>query len=115
MEIGYDDKKVQTLFEDFNLMARKKGGDLTKMVKKRYNQLRAAETFYDYLLTGLGKPHPLYKDKKDLYGIHLTGHIRLIIKPISEELTQEAFKKCTKVIIKGAEDYHGNKTTTYIP
>ncbi|MBM7454131.1 proteic killer suppression protein/toxin YoeB [Acholeplasma morum] len=115
MEIEFDDKKVQTLFNDFNLMAKKKGPDITKTIKKRYEQLKAAETFAEYLLTGLGKPHPLSGNKDELYGISITGNIRLIVEPVSEDLSIESLKKCIKVIIKGAEDYHGDKITTYIP
>lgn len=115
MEIEFDDKKVKTLFDDFNLMAKKKGIDLTKMIKKRYDQLRAAETFADYLSTGLGKPHTLVGNRSSMYGINITGNIRLIVKPVSEDLRLESLKSCIKVIIKGVEDYHGDKTTTYIP
>lgn len=115
MEIEFDDEKVKTLFEDFNVMVRKKGIDITKAVKKRYEQLKAAETFADYLLTNLGKPHSLTGNKKGLYGVSITGNIRLIIEPVSKDLSMESLKQCTKVIIKGAEDYHGDKITTYIP
>lgn len=115
MEIEFDDKKVQTLFNDFNLMSRKKGIDIAKTIKKRYEQLKAAETFAEYLLTGLGKPHLLSGNRDCLYGISITGNIRLIVKPVSEDLSMESLKKCIKVIIKGAEDYHGDKITTYIP
>lgn len=115
MEIEFDDKKVKALFQDFNLMARKKGLDITKIIKKRYEQLQAADTFGQYLLTGLGKPHRLSGNKDGLYGINITGNIRLIVEPISENLSAESLKNCIKIIIKGAEDYHGDKITTYIP
>lgn len=115
MEIEFDNSNVQTLFEDFNLMARKKGTDITKMIKKRYDQLKAAETFADYLLTGLGKPHKLVGNRSSMYGVNITGNIRLIVKPVSKDMQLETLKSCTKVIIKGVEDYHGDKTTTYIP
>lgn len=115
MEIEFDDKKVETLFNDFNLMARKKGIEFTKSIKKRYEQLRAAETFAEYLLIGLGKPHLLSGNKNRRFGISVTANIRLIVEPITEELSMESLKKCTKIIIKGAEDYHGDKITTYIP
>ncbi len=115
MEIEFDAKKVQTLFNDFSLMSRKIGIDITKIIKKRYEQLKAAETFAEYLLTGLGKPHSLSGNRDYLYGISITGNIRLIVQPVSEDLSMESLKKCIKVIIKGAEDYHGDKITTYIP
>jgi len=115
MEIEYDNRKVQTLFNDFDLMAKRKGVEFTKLVRKRFNELRAANTFYDYLLTGLGKPHPLVGDKDNLYAISITKSIRLIVKPISVDLSVESLKKCEKLIIKGVENYHGHKITTYIP
>jgi proteic killer suppression protein/toxin YoeB len=65
-------------------MARKKGIDITKTIKKRYEQLKAAETFGEYLLTGLGKPHPLSSNRDHLYGINITGNIRLIVEPVSK-------------------------------
>jgi len=115
MDIEFDDKKVQTLFDDFDLMTKKKGIEITKIIKKRYHQIKAAETFAEYLLTGLGKPHSLSGDRYGLYGISVNANIRLIVKPISEDISKESLIKCTKVIIKGAEDYHGDKTTIYIP
>ncbi|MGI6787236.1 MAG: hypothetical protein ACOX5X_01595 [Acholeplasmataceae bacterium] len=115
MKIKYDNKKVQTLFEDFELMAKNKGIKTTRMIKKRYNELLAATTFYEYRSYGLGKPHPLTQNKKGLYAVWVTNNIRLIIEPIAKDLSDEELMKCTEVIIKGAEDYHGSKTTTYIP
>ena len=115
VEIKFDDNKVESFFENYNLMAKKKGLEFTKIVKKRVEQIKAAETFGDYLLTGLGKPHPLTQNKKGLYGIHLTGNKRLLVELEVENFEIETIKKCKKVIIKGVEDYHGTKNTTYIP
>ncbi len=115
MEVSYDDSKVETLFDNFNLMVKKIGASVTKSIKKRYEQLRAAETFHDFLTTGLGKPHLLKGNKSDCYGISVTGNVRLLVKPIAVDFSAEALRKCTKVIIKGVEDYHGDKVTTYIP
>lgn len=115
MEIIYDNKMVKTLFDDWNLMARKKGSEFSRAVKKRYDQLKAAETFADYLKTGLGKPKPLSENKAGLYSVRITANKRLIVQPDIDDLSLEGLKKCTKVIIKGAEDYHGTKVTTYIP
>lgn len=119
MEILYDDKKVKVLFDNFAIMSSTKGHELTKHVKIRYEQLRAAETFYDYYKTGLGKPHRLEHDKNNLYAIRLTGNIRLLVRPVveNEDYSVESLKKCRKVTIIGVEDYHGKKkkSRTYIP
>ena len=119
MEILYDDKRVEILFDNFAEMASLKGKELTKKIKTRYEQLRAAETFYDYYKTGLGKPHRLEHDKNNLYAIRLTGNIRLLVRPVveNEDYSVESLKKCRKVTIIGVEDYHGKKkkSRTYIP
>ncbi|MGI6781434.1 MAG: hypothetical protein ACOX56_01155 [Acholeplasmataceae bacterium] len=115
MKIEYDNKKVKTLFENFDLMGKEVGYELARRIKLRFEQLRAAETFYDYLQTRLGGPHRLSGDKNDLYAINVTRNVRLIVKPNSEDLSHEGLMKCKIVIIKGVEDYHGSKTTTYIP
>lgn len=115
MEIAFDDKDVEKLFQDFDLLARKKGIEMARVIKKRYEQLKAAETFSDYITTGLGKPHALKGNLQGLYGISVSANIRLIIEPISVDLSAKSLKKCTKVIIKGAQDYHGEKVTRYIP
>lgn len=115
MEIEYENIKVKTLFEDFQLMSKKNGKDFTKLVKKRYDQLKAAETFTDYLSTGLGKPYLLKGNKSGLFAITITKNSRLIVKPITKDLSIESLKECKKILIMGAEDYHGTKSTKYIP
>jgi len=115
VEIAYDNKKVKALFSDFNEMKKKTDAVFTKLVKKRHDQLLAFETFADCLNARLGNPHPLEGDKKGCYGINITANKRLVVCPISDDLSLESLIKCKKIIIKGVEDYHGSKTTSYIP
>lgn len=96
-------------------MKRNKGNDLARNVKKRFDQLRAAENFGQYLNTGLGKPHPLHADLKGYYATHITGNLRLIVMPESENLDPESLRECSTVIIKGVMDYHGQKYEWIIP
>ena len=115
LEIEYDNKQVKKLFSNFDLMKQHTDGVFTKQVKKRFDQLRAFETFEDLLKSRLGNPHPLTGNKKGCYAISISDSKRLIIFPISESLSQESLKLCKKIIIKGVENYHGTKTTSYIP
>ena len=114
MQIEYEDTKVKELFDDLaliqsskNLMNKQIGPELTKAVKKRYDQLKAANNFSIYLSTGLGKPHSLSGDKFALYGVFVTVNWKLIIKPVSDCSSAEALKYCDIIIIKGVVDYHG--------
>ncbi len=115
MLIEYENKSVREMFNDFDLMKRKIGNDSARVTKKRLNQLKAAIDFSIYLTTALGKPHPLYENLKGYYGITITGHLRLIVKPNTESLEPEALKECDTVIIKGVMDYHGRKNQWLIP
>lgn len=114
MHIEYEESKVKELFEDLvliqssrNLMRKLIGPELTKAVKKRYDQLKAASNFSIYLSTGLGKPHLLTGNMSALYGVFVTANWRLVIKPVSVDSRAESFKDCDTIIIKGVVDYHG--------
>ncbi len=115
VEIEYDNKIVETLFNDFDLMKKRTDSVFTKLVKKKYEQIKAFDNFADYIRSGLGKPHPLLGDKANCYGVHITGSIRLVICPISDDMSMASLQICKKIIIKGVENYHGSKITSYIP
>lgn len=115
MKFQYENQAVEKCFDDFDLMKRKIGKDLTRNIKKRYDQLKAAANFGIYLTTGLGKPHPLTGNLKGYYGISVSVNIRLIVKPDAESLDPASLIKCDSVIIKGVVDYHGQKQEWLIP
>ncbi len=115
MLIEYESESVRKIFNDYELMKKKIGNDRTRAIKKRIDQLKASVNFGIYLTTGLGKPHPLYKNLKGYYGVSITGNVRLIIKPNEESTEPEVLKQCDMVIIKGVMDYHGNKNKWLIP
>lgn len=113
MQITYEDDSVKELFEDLcqirmpkGIMKKQIGAELTRAVKKRYDQLRAADNFYIYLSTGLGKPHKL-TDMDGCYGVNVNANWRLIISPVAENLAPDTLKACDTVQIRGVVDYHG--------
>jgi proteic killer suppression protein/toxin YoeB len=115
LQIKFDNSDVEKYFNDFSLMQKTIGRDLTKTIKRRYDALKSANNFSIFLDTGLGKPHPLYENLKGMYGVSISANRRLIIQPISDNLSPEALKKCDTIIIKGVEDYHGTKNEWIIP
>lgn len=115
MELKYRKPLVEKYFNNFNLMGRKKGQDIAKIVKRRCNQLKASDNFSIYLCTGLGKPHSLDDNLKGCYGISITGNLRLVVRPDVENLEPDSLKKCDSVIIEGVVDYHGKKHEWIIP
>ncbi len=115
MELEYENQAVAKYFNNFKLMKRQIGKDLTRNTKKRCDQLEAAANFSIYLSTGLGKPHALGGDLKGCYGISISRSIRLIVKPVVENTDPTSLKKCDAVIIRGVVDYHGQKYEWLIP
>ncbi|AUG56563.1 type II toxin-antitoxin system RelE/ParE family toxin [Acetivibrio saccincola] len=114
MLFEYENDSVKEIFTNFELMKKKIGYEKTKTIKKRLDQLKASPNYSIYLMTGLGKPHPLTGNLKGYYGISITGNVRLVIKPDSINLEPEELKKCETVIIKGVVDYHGGKINWFI-
>jgi hypothetical protein len=45
---------------------------MTRALKYRLDQLRAANNFKEYLDIGLGNPHPLVRNLDNLFGIKLS-------------------------------------------
>ena len=96
-------------------MQKKCGTEMTRQIKKRFDELKAARTFSDYLSLGLGNPHSLTGEFAGCYGISVTGNIRIIVEPICDDLMPESLKACEEVIMKGVADYHGQKVEWFIP
>lgn len=115
MEFQYESHSVKKYFSDFELMKKKIGKALTRNIKKRYDQLKAAANFSIYLSTGLGRPHLLVGNLKGYYGLSISGDVRLVVKPDAESLDPVSLKECDTVIIRGVMDYHGQKHEWLIP
>lgn len=97
-------------------MRKQIGPELTKAVKKRYNEIKAHSSF-SKLQQGPGKIESLTGSLKGCYSLRLNANFRLIIKPKSYDLSVESLNNCDTVIIKGVIDYHGtgNRRNWLIP
>ena len=118
----YEDEIVAKLFNDLNdvihskkLLQKKIGLELTRLIKKRYNQIHSCNSFYEIQKFGLGKIESLSGNLKGYYSIRLDANYRLVFKPKSNDLTVESLKNCDTVIIKGVIDYHGKGNNWIIP
>lgn len=124
MYIEFENDDVKELFDDLNdvrhsqnLMKREIGAELTKAVKKRYNQMQAFSSFLSLLQSGIGKMEPLVGDLEGSYSLHLSANYRLILKPKVKDHSTDSLKLCDTLIIEGVMDYHGkgNKYNRIIP
>ena len=114
LQVEYEDSKVKELFEDLNdvqnsknLMKRKIGLEMTRVVKKKYNQIIAFTSFYAILESRIGKIESLVGDRNGEYSLRLTASYRLIVSPKSIDRSPEELKKCDTIVVKGVIDYHG--------
>lgn len=105
MEIEFYNNEIQKKMSDMEELKKIIGIELAKMVKLRFNQIRASEDFQEFMQNGFGKPHPLKGNLKKYFGVGLTGNYRLVILP----------KGNKKVIVRGVIDYHGDKYNWLIP
>lgn len=112
--VEYEDEKVEELFEDLNnisgsknLMVRAIGAELTKAVKKRYNQMVSFSSFSALQQSKIGKMESLEGDRKGHYSLTVSANYRLIVRPVSKDQSAESLKKCDTFIIEGVIDYHG--------
>lgn len=115
--IEFEDGKVKELFDDLNdvqgskgLMKKTIGADLTKSVKKRYDQIISFSSFSALQLSGIGKMESLEGDRKESYSLRVWANYRLIVKPKSKDRCAESLKKCDTLIIEGVIDHHGKGT-----
>jgi len=113
------DAKIEKILNDDKLLMRTVDVQFAKMIRKREQDLKSFNNFWDYLQYGLGKPHSLEdsKGKKDegYYGISLTDNYRLIVKPKCKTNDSESLKECEEVIIIGVKDYHGKNEKWLMP
>lgn len=115
MEIKYENGRVQKIFSDYSIVTKRVGFEITKTLKKRIEQIRAAVNFQNWLITKLGNPHPLTEGSGyRYYGVSVTPNVRLILRPDTCDHSPESFSKCTAVVVKGVCDYHGDKTNWFI-
>jgi len=115
--VEYEDEKVKELFDDLNnvsgsknLMIRAIGAELTKAVKKRYNQMISFSSFLALQQSKIGKMESLDGDRKGRYSLTVSANYSLIVKPVSKDQSAESLKKCDTFVIEGVIDYHGKGT-----
>ena len=88
-------------------MRKEIGAELTRAVKKRYNQIVAFSSFLALQQSIIGKMESLEGDRKGSYSLRVSANYRLIVKPKTKDLSAESLKNCDTVIIEGVIDYHG--------
>ena len=115
LQIEADNRRLEKKLSDIENLKKTIGIDMTRALKQRIDQLRAADNFKEYLDIGLGDHHPLVGILDNLFGIKINRNYRLIVEPLSEMLDDDSLRKCKKVNLKGVADYHDGTCEWLIP
>lgn len=112
LRITYASPKVARYFEDYGEMRKKISLEWVRTIKKHIDRLQAMDNFGNFLKLNLGHPEPLQGKDKGKYSLHITGNVRLIIKPSDDG---KSVMICNEIEVEGVVDYHGSKESWYIP
>jgi plasmid maintenance system killer protein len=115
LQLEAENKKLRKLLDDTDKLTKTIGVDMTKILKRRLDQLRASNNFKEFLDVGLGDPHPLVGNLDNLFGIKINKNYRLIVEPLTTSLDDDSLRNCKNVNLKGVADYHDGKCEWLIP
>lgn len=115
LQLEVHNQKLEKLLNDPNKLIRKIGIEMTRILKRRFNEIKSAPNFKEYIDYGIGKPYPLVGNFDNLYAISLNKNYRLIVEPLVEKLDDISLKECKNINIKGVVDYHDGKIKWLIP
>lgn len=110
MDIVFRNKKMEKECNDQKLLERKHGVDRAKRLRRRLDDLRAAEYLED-MRNLPGRCHELLYDRAGQLSLDLDHPYRLIFEPANEPIPFKAdggidWQKVTTVMIIGVEDTH---------
>lgn len=103
--------KLRKECNDFKLLQRRQGPKRARLIRRRLDDIDAAET-----LSELHPPHParcheLKGKRKGQLAIDLDHPFRLIIEPAPPKAKKSDggldWQKTTAIVVIGVEDYHG--------
>ena len=114
MEVEFSAKLQKCIGNKAQYLTRK-AGHLSKPIKLRIDQIRAAANYREYQPIGLGKPHLLDGDFEGCFAVNVSKNYRLIGRLCVEDLRPESLEQCDKVVLEGVVDYHGKTSTWIIP
>ena len=110
MDIQFSCNKDNDLFCNFKNLRRKHGEVRAKLIRRRLDELHAANSLQD--MQRIGRCHELSGDKKDILSIDLDGPYRLLFKPADDPIPRKQdggmdWSGVQTIMIVGVEDTHG--------
>ncbi|SHF12141.1 proteic killer suppression protein [Tissierella praeacuta DSM 18095] len=109
MIVVIKNKKLEKIINDRNKLIRKYGPENAKLIIRRLNELKAADSLGIIVEYRIGRCHSLSGDLNGKYALDLDHPDRLIIKPVFEANTDFSkldLYEVKEVIIEEVKDYH---------
>lgn len=110
----YKNIKIEEYVLDLNdvsnskhLLQRKIGTELTRALKKRYNQIVSFSNYAEFVNAHIDNTESLHGDLKGYYSMSLNANYRIVVSPETEDLSISNLKTIDKFKIIGVIDYHG--------
>lgn len=112
MEIHFQSKKLRKTCNDFRRLQKEYGQRQAKLIRRRLDELRAANVLAHIRHLPQARCHELHGDRKGQLAVDLKHPYRLIFEPYHDPIPRKQdqgldWAKVTTILIIGVEDYHG--------
>ena len=112
MNILFHSRRLQKDCCDLKKSVRRWGARRSKLIRRRLDELRAAETLKDLRSLPTPRCHELKGNRKGQLSVDLDHPYRLIFEPAEEPVPAKPnggidWKKVRSILIIGVEDIHG--------
>jgi proteic killer suppression protein len=105
LQLKYKSKSLEKECTDYSKAIRSYGQNCAKILHRRIQELKAAETLEEMVNFRIGRCHPLKGDYLGKYALDLEHPLRLIVEPEENEDSRYQVKI---VNLLEVTDYHGN-------
>lgn len=111
MDILFSSTKLEKEFNDINLLQRRHGPRRAKLIRRRLDDLRAADSLFLLRQLPAARCHELKGDRAVQLSVDLDHPYRLIFVPYNNPVPKKPdggldWTKITKIMIVGVEDTH---------
>lgn len=110
MNITFDDRKLEKECNDLSRLTRRYGDGRAKLIRRRLDELRAAETLEDLRFLPGPRCHELTGNRAGQLSVDLDHPYRLLFVPVEPVPTKPDgglnWSQVTSIVVMGVEDTH---------
>jgi plasmid maintenance system killer protein len=111
LDINFKNRKLAEEYNDFNLLKKRRGERQAKLIARRLDEVRAADTLEDMRYLPAARCHELKANLAGKLSLDLDGQYRLIIEPAHDPIPRKLdggldWTKVTAVVVLEIRDTH---------